>query len=365
VQGKTPDNRLCSEYQEVQVASFELVNDVPGTPTPNLTTGGLLSLGLMPLTGGNGATLQPSLYSFVALDATPSVALTLAPATGDTTQRKWQLELDTNLELNTVTFGLVGPTGADTNTMRFTGCTTLSGSPATRRICAANAALGPYVASTISFTVGPGATSGLRGDTLYVSLKGNRNSGAPLAALNVANQPVILGVVEVDGSPIQPSLTLDGVATSAVFGSSAYTDTSGALVPTPSVQLGGGYNAPADFDADGRSDDLDNCPYTSNNSQANNGGVLTITPDLYGDACQCGEGDGNGAVFAADAAVLRGVLAGTVQTSAVVSRCSVAGGPECDIRDSVVLRRALAGLAPAISAVCTSAVRSTQLPAAP
>jgi hypothetical protein len=130
------------------------------------------------------------------------------------------------------------------------------------------------------------------------------------------------------------------------------------------VQVGGGYNAPSDYDADGRSDDLDNCPYTANVAQANNGGFLTTTPDLYGDSCQCADGDGNGAVFAADTAALRAALTGQA-TAAVVSRCSVAGGPECDVRDYAVFRRAIAGLGPGISSVCASAVRATQSPAAP
>jgi len=86
--------------------------------------------------------------------------------------------------------------------------------------------------------------------------------------------------------------------------------------------------------------------------------------DPYGEVCQCGEGAGNGSIFAPDASVLRGVLTSQTQTGAVVNRCSVSGGPECDIRSYAVLRRALAGLSPAISSVCASAVRSTQSPAA-
>jgi hypothetical protein len=257
-----------------------------------------------------------------------------------------------------VSFGLVAPAGTTTAQMRFTGCTTLSGTPATRRACAANPALGPYVAPASSFTVGPqAATSGLRTDTLYVSLQGARPSGLALPALNVAPQPVVLGVVELDTTTIQPALTLDGISTLAVFGT-PYLQTSGTSVPTQSVQIGGGYNAPSDYDADGRSDDLDNCPFSANNSQANAGGFMTTVPDAYGDVCQCGEGEGNGTVFASDAAAIRAALLSGAPATSVVARCSVAGGPECDVRDAVVLRRALAGFAPGISAVCGSAVRS-------
>jgi hypothetical protein len=174
-------------------------------------------------------------------------------------------------------------------------------------------------------------------------------------------------VVELDTTTAAPALTLDGVGTTAVFGP-AYVTSSNTTVTTPLVQVGGGYNAPSDYDADGRSDDLDNCPYTANVNQANNGGFLTATPDLYGDLCQCADGDVNGGVgwplTTEDTAALRAALTGQA-SSAVVSRCSVAGGPECDIRDYVVFRRALAGLGPGISSVCASAVRGSQAPPAP
>jgi hypothetical protein len=248
--------------------------------------------------------------------------------------------------------------------MRLIGCTTPSGPQPTRRSCTANNALGPYVDPAQSFTVGPGAsTSGLRTDTLYVSVGGARATVAPLPALNIAGQPVVLGVVELDTSTAAPALTLDGVGTTTVFGT-AYVDTTNTAVTTPLVQVGSGYNAPSDYDADGRSDDLDNCPYTANVNQANNGGFLTTTPDVYGDSCQCADGDGNGAVFAPDTAPLREALTGQA-SAAVLSRCSVAGGPECDIRDYVILKRALEGKLPGISSVCASAVQGTQLPTAP
>ena len=352
---------------EVRVAQFEIENPAVGMPTPSLTKEGLsappVNL-LEPLTDDTGRVLEPAEYSFASVNQDPQVSLTLEPATGGVPGHRWQVELDTNLELHRVTFGLVAPAGTTTTQMRFIGCTTPSGPQPTRRSCLANNALGPYVSPATSYTVGPTAsTSGLRTDTLYVSLGGSRTSGAPLPALNIANQPVVLGVVELDPTTVAPALTLDGVGTTAVFGT-AYVTSSNTAVVTPLVQVGSGYNAPSDYDADGRSDDLDNCPYTANVTQANNGGFLTTNPDLYGDLCQCADGDGNGAVFAADTAALRAVLTGTA-SAAVASRCSVAGGPECDIRDYAVFKRALSGLSPGIASVCASAVQGSQLPPAP
>jgi hypothetical protein len=218
-----------------------------------------------------------------------------------------------------------------------------------------------------SYTIGPGApTSGLRSDTLYVSLFGARPSGAAKPALNVAGQPVVLGVVEFATSTIPPTLTLQGVGTTSLF-DRPYVDTSDLGVGTPLVQIGSGYNAASDWDADGRSDDLDNCPYKANLNQANNGGFMTEVPDQFGDLCQCADGDdptGIGIVNAADIAALRSALTGQA-TPAVLSRCSVAGGPECDVRDYAVFKRALVGQLPGISSVCASAVQGTQLPIAP
>jgi hypothetical protein len=349
-----------------------VTNPVADMPTPSLTTEGLTSSSvnlLQPLADSTGRVLEPAEYAFASQNQSPTVTLTLAPAAGDTTGHKWQVELDTDLELNRVTLGLVAPAGTTTTQMRFTGCTTISGTPAPRRSCAANTALGPYVNPATSYTVGPlASTSGLRTDTLYVSVGGARASGADLAALNVLGQPVVLGVVELDTNPVvAPALTLEGVSTvaAALFPLSPepYVRTDNVAVGTPGVTIVSGYNAPSDYDADGRSDDLDNCPYKANTNQANGGGFRTTTPDVYGDLCQCADGDdptGIGIVNAADTAALRSVLTGEA-TGEVLGRCSVAGGPECDIRDYAVLKRALAGsppgLAPGISSVCASAVR--------
>jgi hypothetical protein len=243
--------------------------------------------------------------------------------------------------------------------MRFTGCTTLSGSPATRRICAANAALGAYVAPATTFTVGPGAAaSGLRSDTLYVSVGGALASGAPLPALNAAQQPTLLGVVELDTTTLQPALTADGLGTTSVF-ATPFVDVSGQAVPPQAVQIAGGYNAPSDYDADARSDDLDNCPFTANNDQADRGGLATVVPNGRGDRCECGEATDDGAIFAADTNVIRDLLAGKTVASPVVARdrCSVASTPGCDVADLTILRRSLAGFGPFPLAACTTAVR--------
>jgi len=356
---RPPDNRLCNPLEEIRVARFELPNTALGAPVPTVTTEGLEELGLVPLLDPTDRVLVPAEYAFAARDATSSVSLYLEPAVWDTTGRRWQVELDATLALARVTFGVVAPAGTTSAQMRFAGCSSNAGSPATWRGCAANLALGPFVAPAVSFSVGPGAAlSGLRSDTLYVSLGGALASGAPAPALNVPGRPALLGVVELDTTTTQPSLTQDGVWTTGVFGA-AVTDTSLHAVPAAALQSGAGYDVPADYDADGRSDALDNCPFTANSNQLDRGGVAASLPDGAGDHCQCGESTGDGAIFAADTAVVRQLLAGLPVSQPLLAqaRCSVSGTPACDVADLALMRRWLAGLGPTALAPCESATR--------
>ena len=132
-----------------------------------------------------------------------------------------------------------------------------------------------------------------------------------------------------------------------------------ALQAPLAVQIAGGYNAPSDYDADARSDDLDNCPFIANNDQQDRGGLATLVPNGRGDRCECGEATDDGAIFAADSNVIRQLLAGLPVPQPIVAldRCSVAATPGCDVADLAVLRRALAGLGPFPVAACTTAVR--------
>jgi hypothetical protein len=63
--------------------------------------------------------------------------------------------------------------------------------------------------------------------------------------------------------------------------------------------------ATLDSDEDTRADTADNCPRTANQSQTDAGGVNTSTPDGAGDACQCGDVNGDGRFDGADLAPIR------------------------------------------------------------
>jgi hypothetical protein len=365
-----PDSRLCSPGIEVRVATLQVSSAAP-PPLPSLTTQGTTAIGLQPLLDSNNDVVPPANYALVADPGEPTAQLALVPAVGDTTGKKWEVQLFSVSELHRVAFGLVAPQGTDLSEIRMLGCDTTPTSPA-KRTCTASPLLGPYVDPALSFTVGPDLdahSSGRRTDTMYVSITGSRPAGFGLSnALNVANQLVTLGVVEMDTAPGQPPApTFDGVAGQTIFGVPPIMTTDDLPVLLSEVELVGAFSPGADYDADGRMDETDNCPYAANSDQLNSGGLLTTVADLapYGDRCECGEGDGTGTIFASDATALRQVLAGITVDAEATGRCSVAGGAECDVRDVVVLRRALAGEGPGLAAVCARAVRDAPPPASP
>ena len=112
-------------------------------------------------------------------------------------------------------------------------------------------------------------------------------------------------------------------------------------------------------DFDSFTNDVDNCPFTTNSDQADSGGIDSTTPDGIGNACQCGDTSDDGIVNDTDVSVLRSALAGIAPLSKHgAAKCQVesqSGG--CDIVDVAVLRRQLASpaLAPAITQSCTAA----------
>jgi hypothetical protein len=100
---------------------------------------------------------------------------------------------------------------------------------------------------------------------------------------------------------------------------------------------------PLDADLDGVANGSDNCPTRANADQADTGGVgFASGPDRIGDACQCGDLNGDGRVTLADAVVLqRSLLTPPTATSAHPERCDVGGASGCGLSDAVIIRRAL------------------------
>jgi hypothetical protein len=137
---------------------------------------------------------------------------------------------------------------------------------------------------------------------------------------------------------------------------------SAAVGPSTSLVVSQAFDVPpdcvSDFDQDGWPDGGDNCATTPNAGQADQGGVETASRDWIGDACQCGEAEGNGIVDQADLTFLRQALAAQVvltpeQESACASR-SLSG--QCDEAALTRLRRGLQGLPPGLGQTCAAAL---------
>ncbi len=86
----------------------------------------------------------------------------------------------------------------------------------------------------------------------------------------------------------------------------------------------------------------DNCPFASNPGQEDTAGLGAASPpDGIGDACQCGDVNGDGAVSSADSDIILGSQ--VVPPTDVLSRpdlCDVGGSVGCSSADSVIVQRA-------------------------
>jgi hypothetical protein len=165
------------------------------------------------------------------------------------------------------------------------------------------------------------------------------DSGGPSADLEIG----LIGI----HSAIQRGVNdVDGVANSS-FGELGY-DTpvfphKDFIEQAPACPI-----APVDADADGVGDTEDNCPHVANADQADAGGVGSgSAPDGVGDACQCGDANGDGSVTLNDAlAILRSSLVPPTGSVTVPALCDVGGAPspatqDCTLADAVLIRRAL------------------------
>jgi hypothetical protein len=211
--------------------------------------------------------------------------------------------------------------------------------------------------------------STLPADNRYLTLEGALvvDPDIPEGILVAPGGSATLGTITILGNTAgnPPTLTLAGATTVSLFRTGVegpFIEPSGDTILDAPTQLTGTGAQGEDFDADGVGNNSDNCVFTFNPLQTNNGGFMTAIANTFGDDCECGDLDGNGQILAdgSDVSRLREVVAGIVTTENSLELCSVSGSPECDIKDAIVLERALAGVpGPAPVAVCLRAIASS------
>jgi len=124
------------------------------------------------------------------------------------------------------------------------------------------------------------------------------------------------------------------------------------LVGDPCVSLGG------DTDLDGVCDNNDNCPFAANPLQEDTGGFFANTsPDGIGNACQCGDINGNGQANSTDGTLIKRAAVGLAPYHSIpgtipeIGNCDVNANGTCNSTDGTLIQRNAVGLAPCASGV--------------
>src|SRR5262249_44891379 len=106
---------------------------------------------------------------------------------------------------------------------------------------------------------------------------------------------------------------------------------------------GGAVCDPSDSDCDGILDDDDNCPYAANPGQEDTGGLgWGSLPDGIGDACQCGDADGDDWVTPLDQLIIkRERMSPPLAVMRQPEFCDVGGSLGCTKTDATIVKGAL------------------------
>jgi len=211
-------------------------------------------------------------------------------------------------------------------------------------------------------------------ETLFLVLSGNTGSLGSTLPTAISDWVCLARLEFSDGldvAPMDPLLSADLPMLVDVFDPNAYAlDFSGAIGSSCSEPVvrdgslllcpsGGGLTSPAssvtvasgipdDSDGDLRRNFEDNCIYTPNADQLDQGGFQTEVEDGVGDMCQCGEGEANGVVDEdglanADLTAMLDYLKGNPSLDFDETRCSLQNPSSCTIHDAALLHRAVNG----------------------
>ncbi|MDE0885183.1 MAG: thrombospondin type 3 repeat-containing protein [Myxococcota bacterium] len=269
----------------------------------------------------------------------------------------WEVCFRSDRELSRLTVGVIAPTGYS-GTMAWLDC----GTAATPGSCAT-----PFGTTTVfddayQTVDGSDSFSDLVGDTLFLVLGGQGQPSIDgflspvnwlgslkcVARLSLTpgvdseDPPGLVSLLDPDtasidylgnGSDCIEPIVVDGARDDCAGGSGSGL---GSLTATSLVVS----SIPEDYDGDLHADEQDNCVFTSNVDQADSGGLKMSVTDGVGDACQCGEGDGNGTIGIGGDKDLENMLShlqGTTPADFNESRCSVGSPATCTIYDAALL----------------------------
>jgi hypothetical protein len=348
---------LCLPGQDVLLAEVEIANNrSPFLPAPALS-----GEGAGPSHRNGGALLPTALIAHESGAASGLWRVFVRPRLGDSSGLVYEVLLESSLRLHRLTAALIPPRGVDASQVSFGGCTEPGDPGLGQRLCTRASELGPYVDRGLSSTAGPDPRIGPLGGhpvALYLDLHGSAPTPL-LPALNFAGKPILLGllryspdvlervpssVLAVGLGPLDP--LIDNFTIEEVH--------------LTSGSIGGTGGSPGgDSDGDGQADDQDNCVGSVN--LADSGGLGSNLPDGIGNDCQCGDVINvqgtipDGIIDQSDVTRIRSALVGAQAIPAAVAvKCNVEGAvdavlspvglrKDCDLRERVVLQRALAG----------------------
>jgi hypothetical protein len=347
---------LCSPGQDVLLAEVEIANNrSPFLPAPALS-----GEGAGPSHREGGALLPSELIVYESGSEAELWKVFVRPADGS--GLLYEVLLDSALRFNRLTAALIPPEGVEANQVSFGGCTIPGDPGVTQRLCTDATELGPYVDRGLSSTFGPDPRIGPLGGhptALYLELHGSAPTGSRLPALNFSRKPIRLGLLRYAPNVVEkvpPAVLAVGLGGLDPFNDNFTTDE---ITPTSGSIGGTGGSPGGDSDGDGQADDQDNC--VGSLSQSDSGGVGSNVPDGIGNDCQCGDvvdsagSSTDGIIDQSDVVRIRRALVGAESISpAAALKCNVQGAvdgtlsplglrKDCELRERVVLGRALAG----------------------
>jgi alpha-tubulin suppressor-like RCC1 family protein len=296
-------------------------------------------------------------YIWSVGDPDAVVRIIAKPAVGDTTGGdRWDVFLDSGVDIETLTFGVLANEGSIFGDMELLGCPGNNGLPGTNKCdpAAPGSTVTEFASDTESFSVWMTGAGPDDEDVLFVYLAGIRDTGDTDKALNAAPYSLKLGTLHLelaDGNP--PSITVAGTELISPMAAAVTQANPGGAPPltTDDVRTTQAGGLLVDSDSDGVIDESDNClwvdnPPDSSGLQVDRGGLLSTGRDGVGDECQCGEAHGpgdpdGGAIFNSDSTLILMHLSGQTVGVDAEARCSISGeGAGCDIKDAVILELA-------------------------